>query len=90
VTAICAPEGMDSGEIVKGFRNHFGSIIANGQGTMKGQIFRIAHLGYFDFVDLFAMVAALEVILNANGFKVPYGAGVQAVQNVYVKAAVKA
>jgi hypothetical protein len=35
-------------------------------------------------------VAALEVILNANGFKVPYGAGVQAVQNVYVKAAVKA
>ena len=48
---------MDSGVIVKGFRNHFGSIIANGQGTMKGQIFRIAHLGYFDFADLFAMVA---------------------------------
>lgn len=89
VTAIRAPEGMDSGVIVKEFRNRFGAIIANGQGTMKGQIFRIAHLGYFDFVDLFAMVAALEVILNANGFKVPYGAGVQAVQNVYVKAAVK-
>ncbi len=90
VTAVRAPEGMDSGVIVKEFRNRFGAIIANGQGTMKGQIFRIAHLGYFDFVDLFAMVAALEVILNANGFKVPYGAGVQAVQNVYVKAAVKA
>ncbi|MCU0245111.1 MAG: alanine--glyoxylate aminotransferase family protein [Bryobacter sp.] len=90
VTAVRAPEGMDSGVIVKEFRNRFGAIIANGQGTMKGQIFRIAHLGYFDFVDLFAMVAALEVILNANGFNVPYGAGVQAVQNVYVKAAVKA
>ena len=67
VTAIRAPKGMDSGVIVKEFRNRFGSIIANGQGTMKGQIFRIAHLGYFDFPDLFAMVAELEIILFANG-----------------------
>ena len=37
---------------------------------MKGQIFRIAHLGYFDFADLFAMVAGLEIILNANGYPV--------------------
>ena len=48
---------MDSGVIVKEFRNRFGAIIANGQGSMKGQIFRIAHLGYFDFADLFAMIA---------------------------------
>ena len=40
---------MDSGVIVKEFRQRFGSIIANGQGEMKGKIFRIAHLGYFDF-----------------------------------------
>ena len=45
---------MDSGVIVKEFRSRFGAIIANGQGSMKGQIFRIAHLGYFDFADLFA------------------------------------
>jgi len=48
VTAVKAPAGMDSGVIVKEFRNRFGAIIANGQGTMKGQIFRVAHLGYFD------------------------------------------
>ena len=70
VTAITAPAGMDSGVIVKEFRNRFGSIIANGQGSMKGQIFRIAHLGYFDFADLFAMIAGLEIILNANGHTV--------------------
>ena len=64
------PKGMDSSVIVKEFRNRFGSIIANGQGTMKGQIFRIAHLGYFDFSDLFAMVAQLEIILAANGVPV--------------------
>lgn len=89
VTAIRAPQGMDSSVIVKDFRNRFGSIIANGQGTMKGQIFRVAHLGYFDFADLFAMVAELEIILAANGYPVTFGTGVAAVQNVYAAAALK-
>ncbi len=89
VTAVKAPAGMDSSTIVKEFRNRFGAIIANGQGTMKGQIFRIAHLGYFDFADVFATVAALEIILNANGFSVQYGTGVAAAQQVYARAAVK-
>jgi len=87
VTAIRAPKGMDSSVIVKEFRNRFGSIIANGQGTMKGQIFRIAHLGYFDFSDLFAMVAQLEIILAANNIDVEFGKGVAAVQQVYAEMA---
>jgi len=80
---------MDSGVIVKEFRNRFGAIIANGQGSMKGRIFRIAHLGYFDFADLFGVVAELEIILNANGHPVQYGTGVAAAQQVYERAAVK-
>lgn len=87
VTAIKAPAGIDSGVIVKGFRTHFGAIIANGQGSMKGQIFRMAHLGYFDFADMFAVIAALEVLLHANGHKVEFGSGVAALQRVYVEAA---
>ena len=89
VTAVKAPAGMDSGVIVKEFRNRFGAVIANGQGSMKGQIFRIAHLGYFDFADLFAVIAGLEIILQANGFPVTYGTGVAAVQRIYERAAVK-
>ncbi len=88
VTAVRAPKGMDSGVIVKEFRNRFGAIIANGQGSMKGQIFRIAHLGYFDFADLFSVIAGLEVILAANGHPVKFGTGVAAVQNVYADVAV--
>jgi aspartate aminotransferase-like enzyme len=88
VTAVKAPAGMDSGVIVKEFKSRFGSIIANGQGSMKGQIFRIAHLGYFDFADLFAMVAELELILHANGVPVTLGAGVAAVQKVYAEIAI--
>jgi aspartate aminotransferase-like enzyme len=88
VTSVRAPKGMDSGVIVKEFRNRFGAVIANGQGSMKGQIFRIAHLGYFDFADLFAVVAGLEIILHANGHAVEFGAGVRAVEEIYVEAAV--
>src|SRR5580658_5193100 len=87
-TAVKSPQGLDSGVIVKEFRNRFGSIIANGQGSMKGQIFRIAHLGYFDFPDLFAVVAELELILEANGVPVTLGSGVAAVQRVYAEIAI--
>ncbi|HXS97413.1 MAG TPA: alanine--glyoxylate aminotransferase family protein [Candidatus Limnocylindrales bacterium] len=88
VTAVTAPKGIDSSVIVKEFRTRFGAVIANGQGSMKGQIFRIAHLGYFDFADLFAVIAGLEIILNANGYKVPYGTGVAAVEEYYARVAV--
>jgi aspartate aminotransferase-like enzyme len=87
VTAVKAPAGVDSSAIVKEYRNRFGSVIANGQGSMKGQIFRIAHLGYFDFADLFAVIAELEIILTALGHPVKFGTGVAAVQNVYASAA---
>jgi len=87
VTAVLAPEGMDSGVIVKGFRDRFGAIIANGQGSMKGKIFRVAHLGYFDFTDVFALIAGLELILTAEGRPIQLGSGVAAAQRVYAGAA---
>jgi len=84
-TAICAPAGLDSGAIVKELRTRFGAIIANGQGSMKGQIFRLAHLGYYDVADLFAIFAALEIALLKLGQKVELGSSVRAVQEVYLK-----
>ena len=89
VTAVKAPPGMDSGIIVKEFRNRFGAIIANGQGSMQGQIFRMAHLGYFDFADMFGIIAGLEIILHANGYPVRFGSGVAAVQEVYAEVAIE-
>jgi aspartate aminotransferase-like enzyme len=87
VTAVRPPAGLDSGVIIKEYRNRFNAIITNGQGSMKGQIFRLAHLGYFDFHDLFAVIAELEIILAAHGHSVRFGSGVAAVQNVYVEVA---
>lgn len=86
VTAIRTPQGIDSGEIVKRYKSDFEAVIANGQGSMKGRIFRYAHLGYFDFHDLFATVAELELILHDLGRPVEFGAGVRAAQAVYRQA----
>lgn len=85
VTAVSAPEGLDSGAIIKELRTRFGAIIANGQGDMKGKIFRLAHLGYFDATDLFAIIACLEITLNQVGHKVELGTGVRAAQETYLK-----
>jgi aspartate aminotransferase-like enzyme len=84
-TAICAPAGLDSGAIVKELRTRFGAVIANGQGSMKGQIFRLAHLGYYDITDLFAVFAVLEIALWKLGQKVELGSGVRAIEEVYLR-----
>jgi aspartate aminotransferase-like enzyme len=86
-TAVCAPEGMDSGAIIKELRNRFGAIVANGQGDMKGKIFRLAHLGYYDVADLLAVVAALEIGLSKLGYKLELGSGVRAAQQAYLRLA---
>jgi aspartate aminotransferase-like enzyme len=62
VTAVLPPEGVDSGVIVKQLKSRFAAIITNGQGEMQGKLFRIAHLGYFDYMDSIALIGALELI----------------------------
>jgi aspartate aminotransferase-like enzyme len=85
LTAIASPDGVDSSDIVKAFRNRFGAVIANGQGEMKGQLFRIAHLGFYDYLDTIAIIGALEHVLAGMGRPLDLGAGLRAAQEVYAK-----
>ena len=86
LTAIQSPVGLDSGAIVKEFRESFGAVVANGQGEMKGQLFRIAHLGYYDYLDTIGVLGALEHVLSDVTAKpVEYGAAVRAAQEVYAR-----
>jgi aspartate aminotransferase-like enzyme len=87
LTAIEAPAGIDSGAIVKQFREKFSAVVANGQADMKGKLFRVAHIGYFDFLDTIGILAALEQVLSQVGAKtVEFGAAVRAAQQVYARA----
>ena len=86
LTAIQSPAGLDSGAIVKEFRESFGAVVANGQGEMKGKLFRIAHLGYYDYLDTIGELAALEhVLASVTSKPVEYGTAVGAAQKVYAR-----
>ena len=86
-TSVLPPEGIDSGVIVKELKSRFAAIITNGQGEMKGQIFRIAHLGFFDFMDTIAFIGALEQVVMKS-FPQPnvtFGSGLIAAQKLYAE-----
>src|SRR5205809_6583001 len=86
LTAVSSPAGLDSGKIVKEFRESFSGVVANGQGDMKGKLFRIAHIGYYDFLDTIGILAALEhVLARVTGQNVEYGAAVRAAQEIYAR-----
>src|SRR5450631_3494294 len=86
LTAINSPAGLDSGKIVKEFRETFSAVVANGQGDMKGKLFRVAHIGYYDYLDTVGILAALEQVLaTVTGNPVEYGAAVRAAQQVYAR-----
>ena len=85
-TAILAPEGTDSGTIVKGLRSKFAAIVTDGQGEMKGQLFRIAHIGFFDYMDTIAIIGAFEQVALAAKLPLPnlkFGTGLIAAQQTY-------
>jgi aspartate aminotransferase-like enzyme len=86
-TAVAVPEGMDSGAVVKALKSRFALVTANGQGEMQGKIFRVAHLGFFDYLDTIALLGAMEHIAKDTlGLPVVYGQAVEAAQRVYAEA----
>ena len=87
-TAIVPPAGVDSGDIVNYLRSKFAIVVTDGQGEMKGSLFRIAHIGYFDYMDTIAIVGALEqiaVILKLPLPNLAYGTGLIAAQKVFAE-----
>ena len=76
VTAIRAPEGVDATEVVKALRDRFGITIANGQAELKGKIFRIGHIGWFDVFDITTALAAVELVLADAGAEIERGVAV--------------
>jgi serine---pyruvate transaminase len=78
VTAVRAPAGIDGTDVVRGLRDRFGITIANGQGELKGKIFRLGHIGWFDVFDITTQIAAVELVLADLGAEVERGVAVTA------------
>jgi aspartate aminotransferase-like enzyme len=86
LTAVQAPEGVDGQKVVAELRKK-GIWIAGGQAQAKGKIFRIAHMGFIDTVDLLGTIGGLEEVLNMLGYRVEPGTGLKAAQEVLSKEA---
>ncbi|HEX7255958.1 MAG TPA: alanine--glyoxylate aminotransferase family protein [Gaiellaceae bacterium] len=76
VTAINAPDGIDSGELVQTLRDRHGIVLAPGQGPLKGRVFRIGHIGYYDIFDITTALAGVELVLAEQGADIERGAAV--------------
>jgi serine---pyruvate transaminase len=78
VTAVVAPDGIDSSELVQTLRDRQGIVLAPGQGPLKGKIFRIGHIGYYDVFDITTALAGVELTLSELGAEIERGAAVTA------------
>ena len=76
VTAARAPAGIDSDELVLLLRDRHGVTLAPGQGELKGKIFRIGHIGYYDVFDITTALAAVELALAELGAEIERGVAV--------------
>ena len=76
VTAVRAPEGIDAVELLLLLRDRHGVTLAPGQGALKGKIFRIGHIGFFDVFDIATALAAVELGLTELGAEIERGVAV--------------
>lgn len=82
LTAIKVPAGINGKKLKKNFEDTFGFIIAGGQAHLKEKIIRIAHLGYFQPLDIIQAVSALELSLKDLGYPVDLGKGVRVAEEI--------
>jgi aspartate aminotransferase-like enzyme len=75
--------GVDPAKVISVIRNRFGVHLSGGQGTMKGQILRVGHLGYFDFLETLGMIGCLEIALQETGAVIDVGSGSRAALEYY-------
>ena len=73
LTAVMMPEGFDADELLALILKKFDMCLGIGLGKVKGKIFRIGHLGYFNDLMLAGTLSGLEMGLSLAG--VPFSKG---------------
>ena len=68
VTAVAATDGLDTKNLLKIMREEHRIVLAGGQQSLDGKIFRIGHLGWVTEDDIETVISALKVVLPRAGF----------------------
>ena len=85
VTAVLVPPGVEGKKIVSHLRDRFGVTIAGGQDAWKGKIFRLAHLGFYDELDVLTILSATELTLKHLGANLKLGSAVAAASSYFLE-----
>jgi aspartate aminotransferase-like enzyme len=82
VTAVHSPADSPEAlrELLKHLRTRYHLILAGGQDSLQGKIFRIGHLGWVDDVDAYSILSTLEQGLVDVGLQSRVGLAVAAAQ----------
>ncbi|OGN87905.1 MAG: alanine--glyoxylate aminotransferase [Chloroflexi bacterium RBG_13_46_14] len=79
LTTVRIPSGVDDAAVRKGLLNGFNLEIGGGLGPLKGRVWRIGLMGYSSNPEnVLLVLASLEMMMAAEGYKVEPGAGVKA------------
>jgi aspartate aminotransferase-like enzyme len=73
VTAVRVPEPVDGTQFLLDLRDRLGITLAPGQGPLKGKVFRIGHIGFFDIFDITTALAGIELALAEAGADIERG-----------------
>jgi aspartate aminotransferase-like enzyme len=85
VTAVKIPGGIDGEKLKDLFFEKFGITVAEGQDRAKGKIIRIAHLGYYERLDMVMVISALEMLLREMGYQFELGTAVKAAEEILLR-----
>ena len=70
---------------MRALRDRHGITIAGGQGELKGEIFRIGHIGWYDEFDITTALAAVELVLGELGAPIERGVAATRALEVYAE-----
>ncbi len=85
VTGVCVPDGVNGDKVRAALLKHFNIEIGTSFGPLAGKVWRIGAMGYNARPDcVLTTLAALEVVLAAEGHSFTRGAGVDAAYGAYL------
>lgn len=85
VTAALAPAGLQLEAWRKELAKETGIVLASGQDSLAGRVFRVGHMGYAIPAEMLAILGTIEVFLAKAGCAKRLGAGVSAAQEVWLR-----
>jgi aspartate aminotransferase-like enzyme len=66
LTAAWAPQGCNTDRMIQLLRDRWNITLGEGQDSVKSKIFRVAHMGYYDYLDVQTVLVALKDVIQSS------------------------